>query len=398
MESDSIFSREKTARSQKIDVLLAPQEDVKKTPGEFLTTEEYLDSVDDLYKENPEQVHYQWDETLYGGEQPDNIGDILRTWQEKDRAYIKKKQKRIERSKDTSESGMLQSEIEALLESSLNFAINHGEVFGQDAFAEHGSQFDDFKHGADVIIGFRDPNGIDNLFFSADAFAGTSPEKVDEKFANRDSKAISHPYAPLCTSAKYLRFEDADGNIRYKNGGIVPNYIIGISKINVLEYIDDHIDIKYQGGNEPLLVSGNPEQAANLRNKILVQIYLQSFTGYSEAFCYTNRPPKEATKDQLAIAEDVKYTHKKIFDETTKTLMTVFGINPEAKDATTQVEKMVFKFINDENFRGKKDESFLQVVRKSVEERNKAIKKAKIISAQNAARAAQNAAKINIDA
>lgn len=375
-----------TPRKQKIERLTAFQEEDKENPDVFYESAEYLESVKQQFDKNEQAIKFQWDEKTYGGPYPGELDDVLRAWKLRDSSFVRKKEGKIrsqERCDDIAR--MKLGEIEALLESTLVFAINHGQAYGDgESFAEHGSQYDDYAAGADVVIGLKgEKKDGEDLIFSLDAFAGEDPEKAETKFEHHKGA----PYAPLCNTLKYRSYIGEDGKAHRKYVGIAPNYIIGIARTAIQGYVDNHISLSNDWskmGIEP----GNPFEAEKMRNKILTQIYLQSFAGYCEAYSFTQRPPENTSKDELEIAKEVKEMHYAIYKKTATTLMKVFGINPKDKNCLEQLNKYVFDYGQREPY----DKSFKLVFSKSAAEYRAANQKAIAISRQNMARKAKKAA------
>ncbi len=175
---------------------------------------------------------------------------------QKDREYIKEKEKIF--FEELTEEEKEIRKIATIFEAIIHQEIELSDWLGESAFTIKSSRYDDIKNGIDVIIEFRDEEGISHLALAIDVTFGTKKETLDKKYSN-------------------IKKEIEDGTLSqleyFKSQKKIPKVIIGTEIKQVKELITTWLN-------------NNRNELAehNIQFLILkeIQIQLETFKKYAE--------------------------------------------------------------------------------------------------------------------
>lgn len=257
-----------------------------------------------------------------------------------DNNYTNRKDTYIATANEKDPVGREMREYEQVLESLIHYSAVGGTLFRQTKIGELGSDFDDKANGVDVLIGLNNKEG-ETTVFSLDACAAGQESTVLAKFEKSDSPE----YAPNCSEIRYCYFNEYDdkGNRqeRFLSLPYAPHYIVGANKATICHELDDQIKVE---GTDPKYSQITGICSEDFRKKILVEIYIQSRTGFNCAQSFRISPPEYATKGMLACAKKVREQHRTVAEAARSNLYTLFGINRDDPEAKDELDKAIEQF------------------------------------------------------
>lgn len=307
--------------------------------------------------------------------QPDDFADKKMFSQEsieRDNQTVEEKKQYHDKDEEEVDAGAL--------ESMLYYMTQQGQLL-EGAFSEPSSEYDDYLHATDLIIGIPRPTFKRDAVASIDATTTTNyngtTNPIVRKFQHarekgcrtKDRKVV----IPYTTRIDYY----SHGSSKTKLSRI-PHYTLGVSP-QYIQRLVDQFNLPANG----IDISNIPNP--HVQAKLLTELYYQGRAGYYS--CQLAEYDAE-TPESISAIKQAAGMHKEFADHASKELQRLLGVEDPKKLADA-----IFKFFKSEiQLSDGKDPTFLGITNESLRALNTAIKDLKERrTAANAANIAQAA-------